>query len=202
VDCVYYLVDPTTRAIRWVGCTKNPQTRLNEHRAAATGGHGCNEELLAWVYSTLPSGPTFMVKCWLQDKATAIRVETLLTEALRAKGELLLNKFNGNTPTESRTLSAETRARLSAANAGQTRSEETCRNISKALAEFYSDPANCDALSKRIKEQFANGRKPTIHGNKYTLSQRLARSAAWTPEMRAAQAQAQHEIQQRKRKEG
>ncbi len=175
---VYYLVDPATGSPRYVGSTCKPQYRLAAHRCAAKKGH---KPFHDWFNAVKP---ILLVKCVVQDKRTALSMEARLAASLRRTKHDIFNSIDDAGIAVHPAHSAETRRKLSAANVGQRRSAETCEAISKNKEEFFSDPKNQEAHSKRLKATYTAGRKPTIYRNVYTLRRRLAQSAAWTSEMR------------------
>lgn len=69
---VYYLSDPDTNQVRYVGCSCRPFDRYFAHLAARGDGHKAN-----WIRKLAKQGklPKFSVKCILESEKEMLRVE-------------------------------------------------------------------------------------------------------------------------------
>jgi hypothetical protein len=58
---IYGLIDPTTRVMRYVGQTVNPEARYKQH--VTLEGRQCNPDKTSWIYSVLAEGllPTMYI---------------------------------------------------------------------------------------------------------------------------------------------
>lgn len=83
---VYYLVDPYSNEIRWVGATTNVWKRYLNHCTVPS----VNSEHWEWVESLRPERPTLVIKCIVETREEAERLERQLT---RLRGAALLNKY-------------------------------------------------------------------------------------------------------------
>lgn len=93
---VYYLRDPHSKDIRWVGSTYDPIQRARDHDRCST----TNAILLRWLIEIRPYPVDLQVVCWVQNWQEAIRIETRLCIKLRAGGVKLLNVRDGTSFTK------------------------------------------------------------------------------------------------------
>ena len=123
---IYYLLDPITGRVRYVGGSCRPSARLEDHLKVRGESHRAR-----WQRQLLVRGlqPIFVIKCVVETEAEMFRIEMALIAKLRANGELLTNMTAGGEGIVSPSL--EIRAKRSASMIGNTkgvghkRSEET-----------------------------------------------------------------------------
>lgn len=125
---IYVLKDPTSGEVRYVGKTENPRKRFINHRCGHSGRHCAN-----WIKSLRARGlvPTFeiidagMGHGWPQAERAWIR-------EYRERGARLTNIAEGGAGAPGFPCSQETKAKISAGNAGQRRSSEARARMSAA----------------------------------------------------------------------
>lgn len=85
---VYYLVDPETQQVRYVGISVDPVRRYSGHVKTKATGHSAN-----WIRSLTLRGllPVLRIAAWVQDTEEAKRVEI----ALIARHQNLTNMSSG-----------------------------------------------------------------------------------------------------------
>ena len=139
---VYYLTDPTTSRVRYVGCSCRPSARFDFHLKA-------NEKDMShrarWIRTLHAQGlqPGVSLKCVLQSEAEMFRVEMALIARLHADGEPLTNMTDGGDGIVNQ--SAEIRAKKSVALKGRQNSlgtvcsEETKSKIRKGRLRFNAE---------------------------------------------------------------
>lgn len=136
---VYYLLDPHTEQVRYVGYSKHPSVRYRRaHLKAVRKGHRDN-----WIRSLLAIGlkPQLSICCILETKEEAVRIEIALIALLRQRGIDLVNTTVGGeggdpyarqrelglsiirTP-NSKPMSVEVRAKISKAIKGRPASNK------------------------------------------------------------------------------
>ena len=73
---IYHLVDPATRAVRYVGTTQNPRRRLAGHIAESKKRQ--NTEKKAWIFDLLRRGmqPVFIVVATAETETAARDLES------------------------------------------------------------------------------------------------------------------------------
>jgi len=144
---VYYLSDPLTQAVRWVGATANPSQRFWEHKIAARYG-GTNKELNEWFASLLPDGPVMSIACALETRTEAERVETHMIGIYRRTGQLL-NKATG----PGNTGVASTSSKKARQSAWWTTSRRLASSI--ALSKVWTDERRAKASAQWTVERRA-----------------------------------------------
>jgi len=205
---VYFLRDPETKEIRYVGISARPNYRFKCHVRGLTGPH-----TRAWVNSLAFRGlcPILDIECVLMNRGYAILLEVLLIELLSRMGVRLTNHTpggDGQSPgyrvsAETRqrmrdshkgtVISEETRKKLSIANRGQLRSSETRARISASKLGKPAAPRTPEwraALSECGKKWSSERREKQAKKN---------RERVWTDEMRAAHSASQKRRYQRER---
>lgn len=150
---VYYLRDPQTFEIRYVGHSKDVKRRFNEHLA---GRGNRDPNVNQWILALLPEDPVLQEVCRLQDKDEACRVERVLLSRLERKGVSLLNNplpsgHGELTPEHRRKIQVGLRNHHSSSRGAisrqQTadkisqvpRSPEWCKKISEALKRYHQE---------------------------------------------------------------
>lgn len=127
---IYYLKDPVSGDVRYVGQTVNLTQRMYRHKGPA------GSRLWDWLCS-LKQEPELQSVCILQNRSEALRVERELVDRLKRRGVDLLNV----------TWSVEERQRhsrtLLEAHKNQpgvsAKSKETKRRMSEAARESWKD---------------------------------------------------------------
>lgn len=91
---IYALVDPETQATRYVGCTKNPHTRLHVHCASARSRRGGNVGLEIWINNLGDKGkrPIFVILD-TADIDNRLEKERLWIERMLHEGQPILNRY-------------------------------------------------------------------------------------------------------------
>lgn len=90
---MYYLLDPITQRVRYVGCSFRPFERFRRgHLDGRSETHKAR-----WIRKLLREGlrPILEIKCILQTEEEAFRVEIALIARLKTHGEQLTNNTAG-----------------------------------------------------------------------------------------------------------
>lgn len=120
---IYGLVDPRTQLVRYVGKSTSGLTRPRAHRSAsgrAAATHSAN-----WIRQLKSLGLDYEIVVLDQGSATELpALERWWISYGRASGWPLTNLTDGGEGSVGATQSAETRARISAANRGRKRTPE------------------------------------------------------------------------------
>lgn len=171
---LYYLKHPTTREIRYVGITNNPEKRYSDHRSASKGNKYHHLPIYRWWRKLAKQGlePAMeILKSGLtKEEAEQAEIETI--ELYRKYSNRMLNiTAGGNLSRVGVPLSEETKKKLSEANKGKTLSEETKRKVSKAVKDRLSSEEARKKISESLKGRkvktytfLYNGNKVVIHG--------------------------------------
>lgn len=101
---LYFLVDPNTDQIKYVGKTVHPINRLSQHKLIANNPN-CKKTL--WVKS-LNRTPYMIVFDVFQNKETALQAENFVMDYLKQKGYDLVNTNGFNMSIDNLTLFNET----------------------------------------------------------------------------------------------
>lgn len=122
---IYYLVDPTTREIRYVGYTKNIMHRYRGHlrgscdiRKVDWDSHKC-----CWIRSLIGQNlkPMFVIVCIVQTHEEAQRIEIALIASLRQRNVQLTNGTIGG---DGGSQGQEARIKMRLAKLGKKRKQE------------------------------------------------------------------------------
>lgn len=84
---IYYLLDPRTREVRWIGASSDPWKRFLNHCTVVN----TNVRHLSWIRDLRPLRPILVVKCILPSRQEAEKLEERLYHKLQGKGYDLLN---------------------------------------------------------------------------------------------------------------
>lgn len=148
---IYLLVDPFTMQVRYVGQTvQSPAKRLNGHLHS---GKRSNPHLWRWVEKVVREGG----KPIMRVVETGIDCRDLLDALERewvvyahAYGWKILNAGPGGSGNRGKTLSAETRAKMSAARKGRPMSAQTKAKISAAKSGKTNSADAVDRMRKAL----------------------------------------------------
>jgi hypothetical protein len=93
---IYYLFDPRSGRLRYVGKSKNPIDRLRRH-CKINDGRSSGTHSKRWIRQLAKQNlkPVLRIVCWAQNDEEAWRYEIALIAAHRANGEPLTNESNG-----------------------------------------------------------------------------------------------------------
>lgn len=121
---VYYLSDPVTGRVRYVGCSSRPSARFAFHLEARDDSHRSR-----WIRGLQAQGlqPKFSLQCVLQTEAEMFRIEVALIALLKLRGEPLTNMTAGGDGIVA--ASEEIRAKRSKALLGNTRGVGTVHSV-------------------------------------------------------------------------
>lgn len=146
---IYYLHDPCTEAIRYVGYTTEPGNRLIAHCSDKTNSHKAN-----WVRKLMKAGliPKLKVKVWVNTVDEAKRLEIALIILLRQRGCDLTNNTIGGDGATGRKMSPEQLERHRAIWTPELRNHLSTMQKGQpwSIAERASHQA-ADCLELRIK---------------------------------------------------
>jgi len=168
---LYYLCDPDTGAVRYVGWTsKTPQRRLVEHISDARHGmkgHRCN-----WLRSLLSAGLVPIIRpCLIAPATDAPHIERLLIAMWRRAGAKLVNGTDGGegvlglrppwTGKKRGPMSEEQRRKLSVALRGrkhtaEARAKITAAQTGRKRAPFTDEHRHNLSVAHRKKEEGCN----------------------------------------------
>jgi len=114
---VYYLLDPLTQEVRYVGISTSPELRFHKGHLRVKGDY----HHARWIQSLHQQSlrPILKVKCWVEDSKEAKRIEVFLIATLRSNGARLTNTTRGGDGGDTftgRTHTIEVRQRLSDAH--------------------------------------------------------------------------------------
>lgn len=91
---VYKMCDPYTLEPKWIGSTRDPYGRFNNHlkKGFELGVGGKKKE--KWVQAILKTGkrPVFIIHEWMNSKKNALQEEYLLIKNLKEQGVDLFNE--------------------------------------------------------------------------------------------------------------
>lgn len=89
---LYYLIDPRTQLVRYVGVTNNPKRRLTDHLKAKG-----NSRKAKWIRALRKIGmsPILICKAQLQNKVEAFSTEIRAIAILQSAGNDLVNGTSG-----------------------------------------------------------------------------------------------------------
>jgi len=113
---LYYLADPRTDEVRYVGWTVDTMRRLKTHQKPKAKDKSYRAN---WVRSLIRDGvaPRLVVKVVLQDEAEAKAAEVRAISVLRARGYRLVNGTVGGDGLSSASWTPELRNRVGASHA-------------------------------------------------------------------------------------
>lgn len=203
---VYYLLDPIDRKIRYVGYSRNPKKRYEEHVLQSPARRTHKE---CWIASLIRQNllPVLSVRCIVQEANEAKRIEVALISALKSQGIELTNSTVGGDGSAGFTWSEENYAKHEEYwNSRQEPSPLKGRRQTKEHIEATKAANTPELLSRRgeaIKMGWArrngaptkkkgkpSGRQPSL-GKTWTLTdeQKQHQRASWTPERRSMQSE-------------
>jgi len=183
---IYYLIDPTTNVVRYVGYSRSPEKRYESHLVCFKNDHKAN-----WIDTLLSNKllPILSIRCIVATKDEACRIEVALISSLRARGIDLTNILPGgqggptmlgrkgaNSPLSGRKMSAEQKEKRKSFYTPERR-EEHGKAVRAGWAAREGRPTK--------KKGKPSGRRPSL-GIKWKMTdeQRQRCKDSWTEERR------------------
>jgi hypothetical protein len=158
---IYGLHHPTTGELRYIGkTTESLERRMSAHRRDAKSLR--RRHVYNW-WRSLEGEPVLRVLAQCQASAAGSMERTLIA-AFRAKGARLTNLTDGGEGVPGRVCSPETRAKMSASNVGKKRTAETRARISAA------QKGRVHSAERRAKNSAANKGKKLTEEHKARIS--------------------------------
>lgn len=208
---IYALVCPSTKAIRYIGKTKNLKSRLSAHIAKAEGFH-TNNHCANWIRSILDVGlnPEMLVICGVPDDGDWQQVESRVIAQYRSMGHDLTNLTSGgdgfhDMPSEivakrvvsrRKTLSDPVRrAAFVKATSASRNNPEVRKKQSDARKARWADPIKRSAMIDEMNTPQAIARRSMAsiqtHANPEYAAKHAAKSKEiWNRPERKAEAKA------------
>lgn len=156
----------------YIGFTEDAERRMRQHKRAAVYGGGCRVITRALQKYGVDAFD-FVVESQTEDKSRALRREQHYIKAFHT---LAPNGYNLTTGGEAPEISDETKARISAAQTGKTRTAETRANISAAAKEAMNRPEVKAKIAATNAKPETKARRAAVEANPEVKARRSAAS--------------------------
>lgn len=146
---IYYLIDPRTEGVRYVGYACDPYQRFINHCGDMDETH--KTHWIRELHRATGNLPVLSIRCWLETRNEAKRIEVALIATLRARGVNLTNTTDGGdggAGMRGRKHSDATRQKMSNSAKGRVISLEQRAKLS-ALYKGRKNPAHSARLKGR-----------------------------------------------------
>ena len=160
---IYGLVDSDTMELRWVGQTKRPAIRLDQHRRAYSLSNS-NKNLVDWLHGTHFS--MIVLEC-IPTPEQLNEAEIRWIKEMREQGARLINITRGGKGTHGHSRSPESRAKQSATMMGRFHTPEAREKMRGARLGTPMSPEQKISISLAMK------------GKPKSIEMRAARSASY-----------------------
>ena len=142
ISAIYFLRDPETQAIRYVGYSRDPKSRLRTH-LSQSGGRSTHKE--CWIHSLLSKGlkPELEVIEWVEDYQQR---EIWWIAKLRSEGVDLTNLMEGGGGLYAH--SQESIDKMSVSHSGRLASDDTRSKMSLSHRRLS---ISSEEMSRRAK---------------------------------------------------